>query len=46
MVKRVFCTAVQRKSPNLDSITQSQWSASRGSPASVKSGRCVVVKSL
>jgi hypothetical protein len=34
------------KSPNLDSITRSQCSASRGSPASVKSGGCVVAKSL
>jgi hypothetical protein len=37
---------VQLKSPNLDSITRSQWSASRGSPASVKCGGCVVAKSL
>jgi hypothetical protein len=37
MHNEVFCTSVERKSLNLDSVTRSQWSASSGSPASAKS---------
>jgi hypothetical protein len=34
------------KSPNLDSITRSRWSAARCSPVLVKSSGCVAAKSL
>jgi hypothetical protein len=41
MHNEVSYTSVQRKSLNLDSVTRSQWSASRGSPASAKSSYVV-----